>query len=140
VTLTDGDLLNSRKHDSFTVSHRFELPLTFRFWATVCKTVRPMLSDRCLPCPVCPVCDVGVLWPNRQMDQDETWHGGRPQPRPHCVRWGPSPPPQNGHSPPSNFRSMSIVATQRSPISVTAQLLLRSRSGRKDGQNDRSMT
>jgi len=23
------------------------------FWATVCKTVRPMLSDRC---PVCPVC------------------------------------------------------------------------------------
>jgi len=26
--------------------------------ATVCKTVRPMLSDRC---PVCPVCNVGVL-------------------------------------------------------------------------------
>jgi len=25
------------------------------FWATVCKTVRPMLSDRC---PVCPVCNV----------------------------------------------------------------------------------
>jgi len=27
-----------------------------RFWATVCETVRPMLSDRCLsvlPCPVC---------------------------------------------------------------------------------------
>jgi len=21
------------------------------FWATVCKTVRPMLSDRCLSCP-----------------------------------------------------------------------------------------
>ena len=39
-----------------------------RFWATVCKTVGPMLSDRCLSvCPVCPVCpvyDVGVLWPN----------------------------------------------------------------------------
>jgi len=29
------------------------------YWATVCKTVRPMLSDRCLSCPVC---DVGVLW------------------------------------------------------------------------------
>ena len=30
------------------------------FWATVCKTVRPMLSDRCLSClsvlSVCPVC------------------------------------------------------------------------------------
>jgi len=28
------------------------------------------------------------------MDQDETWHAGRPRPRPHCVRWGrrsPSP-------------------------------------------------
>jgi len=28
-------------------------------WATVCKTVHPMLSDHCLS--VCPVCDVGVL-------------------------------------------------------------------------------
>jgi len=29
------------------------------FWATVCKTVHPMLSDRCLSvlsCPVCPQC------------------------------------------------------------------------------------
>ena len=46
------------------------------------------------------VCNVGVLWPNGWMDQDETWHGGRPRPRPHCVRWGPSSPPQRGHSPP----------------------------------------
>jgi len=30
--------------------------------------------------------------------QDETWHGGRPWPRPHCIRWGPSCP-QNGQSP-----------------------------------------
>jgi len=40
--------------------------------ATICKTVRPMLSDRC----VCPVCDVGVLWPNGWMHQDETWYRG----------------------------------------------------------------
>jgi len=42
------------------------------------------------------VCDVGVLWPNGWMDQDETWHGGMPRPRRHCVRWRPSssPPPQ----------------------------------------------
>jgi len=26
------------------------------FWATVCKTVLPMLSDRCLSCPVLSVC------------------------------------------------------------------------------------
>ena len=47
------------------------------FWATVCKTVRPMLSDRCLSvlsCPVLSVCDVGVLWPNGLTHQDETWH------------------------------------------------------------------
>jgi len=65
---------------------------------TVCKTVRPMLSDRCLSCPVS-VCNVGVLWPNGWMDQDETWHGGRPRPRSHCVRWGPSYSPKSGHSP-----------------------------------------
>jgi len=23
------------------------------------------------------------------MDQDVNWHGGRPRPRSHCVRWGP---------------------------------------------------
>jgi len=67
------------------------------FWATVCKTVRPMLSDRCLS--VLSVCNVGVLWSNGWMDQDETWRGGRPQYRPHCVRWEPSSP-KKGHSRP----------------------------------------
>ena len=32
-----------------------------------------------------------LLWPNGWMDQDGTWHGGRPQPSGLCVRWGPSP-------------------------------------------------
>ena len=54
------------------------------FWATVCKTVRPMTSDRCLSvlsvCLSCPVCDVGVLWPNGWMDQYETWQAVRPRP------------------------------------------------------------
>jgi len=68
------------------------------FWVTVCKTVRPMLSDHCLT--VCPVCDVDVLWPNSRMDQDETWHTGRPQPWPHCARWGPSSPSPKGAQPP----------------------------------------
>ena len=28
------------------------------------------------------------------------WYGGRPRPRPHCARWGPSSPsPKKGHSP-----------------------------------------
>ena len=30
-----------------------------------------------------------LLWPNRWMDRGCTWHGGRPQPRRLCVRWGP---------------------------------------------------
>jgi len=53
----------------------------------------------CYRTAVCPVCDVGVLWPNGWMDQDETWHAGRSRPRPHCVRWRPTPPPQKGQSP-----------------------------------------
>jgi len=84
---------------SFCVSFLF-----VSFWATVCKTVRTMLSGSC---PDCPVCDIGVLWPNGWMDQDETWHAGRPRPRTHCVRWGPAHLPQKGHSP---CQPMSVVA------------------------------
>jgi len=50
------------------------------YWSVVCLSV-------CLS-----VCDVGVLWPNGWMDQDETWHAGRPRPWPHCARWGAPPP------------------------------------------------
>jgi len=79
-----------------------------RFWTTVCKTLRPMLSDHrpvCLSVLSVSVCDVGVLWPNGWTDHDETLHAGRP--RPHCVRWGPSSP-RKGAQPP-NFRPMFIV-------------------------------
>ena len=34
------------------------------------------------------------------MDQDETWHAGRPRPWPHCVRWEPSSPSPNWAQPP----------------------------------------
>ena len=77
-------------------SHKRQLKLIglISFWATRCKTVRPMLPDWfvvCLSClSVCPVCDVGVLWSNGWMDQDATLYEDRPRPRPHCVRWGPS--------------------------------------------------
>jgi len=74
------------------------------FWATVRKTARPMLSDACPVClsvlsgPVLSVRD-GVLWPNGWTDQDETSHAGRLRPCPHCVKWGPSSPPEKRHSP-----------------------------------------
>ena len=47
----------------------------------------------------CPVCNVGVLWPNGWIDQDETWHIDRPRPRSHCIRWGHSASTKRGHSP-----------------------------------------
>jgi len=102
------------------------LPGTAECWvhfsATVCKTVRPMLSDCCLSCPIClSVCNVGVWWPNGWMDQDATWYGNRPRPRRHCARWAPSCP-LKGHSYPPSFRPMSIVA-KRSSISATAEHL-----------------
>jgi len=53
-----------------------------------------MLSDRSLS-----VCNVGVLWPNGSMNQDETWHASRPWSWPHGIRWGPSPSPKMGQSP-----------------------------------------
>jgi len=40
-----------------------------------------------------PLFSAHVLWPNGWMDQDATWYGGRPRPRPHCVKWKPSSPP-----------------------------------------------
>jgi len=44
-----------------------------------------------------------LLWPNGWMDQDGTWHGGKPQPRRLCLRWGPSPLPKKGAEPPPQF-------------------------------------
>jgi len=84
------------------------------FWATVCKTVRPMLSDR--RCPVLSVCDVGVLWLNGWMDQDATWYSGKPRPRPRCVRWGPSSPKGAQHP---NFWSMSVGANSETDLQIS---------------------
>ena len=46
-----------------------------------------------------PIFGPRLLWPNRCMDQDATWYGGRPRRTRHCVRWRPSSPPVKGHSP-----------------------------------------
>ena len=72
-------------------------------------------------CLSCHVCDVGVLWQNGWMDQDETWHGRRPRPRRHCVRWRPSSP-QKGHS--SSLFSVHVNCGQTVAISATAEHLL----------------
>ena len=58
------------------------------FWATVCKTVRPMLSLYCSQ-------TVGRI----RMPLDAEFTGGRPLPRPYCV----SSPLKKGHSSPFHF-------------------------------------
>jgi len=57
-----------------------------------------------------PIFDLYQLRPNGCMDQDATWHGGRPRTRRLCVRWEHRPSPKRGHSPLPNFRPISIVA------------------------------
>jgi len=37
-----------------------------------------------------------LLWQNGWMDQVATWYVGRPRPKRHCVRWGPSCPSPEG--------------------------------------------
>jgi len=44
-----------------------------------------------------PVFSSCLLWPNGCMDEDTTWFGSRPRPRPHCIRQGPNSP-WKGHS------------------------------------------
>jgi len=44
-----------------------------------------------------------LLRPNGWIDEGGTLHGGRPQPRRLCVRWGPSPLLQKGAEPPLQF-------------------------------------
>jgi len=59
--------------------------------------VSAMISDHSLSVlSVLSVCNVGILWPNGWMDEDEAWYAGRPRPWPHSVRWGHPP---NGQSP-----------------------------------------
>jgi len=74
-----------------------------RFWATVCKAVRPVLSDHCLSRPVC---DVGIFWPNGWMDQDATWHVVGVNLGQIVLDGDPAPsPPKRGTAP--NFQSIN---------------------------------
>jgi len=50
-----------------------------------------------------PVFGPCFLLPNGWMDEDVTWYGSRPQPRPHCVRRRPSSPSAKGAQQPPLF-------------------------------------
>jgi len=60
----------------------------------------------------------------RLVDEDATWYGSRPRPRPHCVRQAPSFPAKGAQQPPPLFGQ--CLLWPRSPISATAELLLHS--------------
>ena len=86
VSFTNAEFISVR---CFRIQH---------FCATVCKTVRPKLPDRCLSCLF--VCNVSVLWPKGWMDQDDTWYGSRPRPRRHyAIDGDPAPPPKGAQQP-----------------------------------------
>jgi len=57
---------------------------------------------------------------NGWMDEDATWYGSRPRPRPHCIRRGPSSP-RRGTAPPLFG---PCLLWPRPPILATAELLL----------------
>jgi len=51
-----------------------------------------------------PILGPCLLWPNGWVDQDATWYRGRPRPRRHCARLGPSSPtPKEGVAQPPIF-------------------------------------
>ena len=89
---TEWSFNSSEGGDDVVISVFRELQKSFR------NTFgRPFVKRFALCYRTCPsVCNVGVLWPNGWMDQDETWYGDRPRPG-HIVADGdPSPPPQRG--------------------------------------------
>jgi len=81
------------------------------FWATVCRTVRPMSLDRCLSVlSVCPVLSVTLVHCGQTVGRIKMKLGTRIGLGPgHIVLDGdPAPPPPKGTAP--NFWPVSIVA------------------------------
>ena len=74
------------------------------FWATVCKTVRLMLSDRCLSCLSCPVLSVTWVYCGQTVGRIKMKLGVQVGLGPgHIVLdEHPAPPPPKGRTP--NFR------------------------------------
>ena len=75
---------------------------TFDFWATVCKTVRPMLY-RTVVLSVLSCLSVTLVYCDQTVARIKmklgTRYAGRPRPWLHCVRWGPSSPSPKGAQP-----------------------------------------
>jgi len=55
------------------------------------------------------------------MDQDATWHGGRPLPWPHRVRWGPSYP-KRGRAPQLSVHVYCGQTAERSGVPLGTEV------------------
>jgi len=81
------------------------------FRATVCKTVRPMLSDCRLSVGLSVLsamlvyCGQMVGWIKMKLGMEVGLCPGHT-----VLDWDPAPPPQRGIAPSPNFMSMSVVA------------------------------
>jgi len=64
-------------------------------------------SSALLPPPIFGPC---LLWPNGWMDQDDTWHGGRPQPCNFVLDGDPAPSPKRAE-PPSPIFGTCLLGT-----------------------------
>jgi len=88
------------------------------YWATVCKTVRPMLSDHSRVLSVTlENCGQTVVWSKMPLGMEVGLGPG------HIVLDGDPAIPKKQDTVAPTFRPMSVVA-KRSPISATAELLL----------------
>jgi len=65
------------------------------------------------------------LWPNGWMDEDATWYGSRPWPRPHCIRRVPSCTRKMHSSPPPLFSDHVYCGHGRPSQLYTAELLFK---------------
>ena len=97
------------------------------FWATVCKTVRPMLSDRCLSClSVCPVLSVTLVYCGQTVGWIKMKLGVQiGLGRGYIVLDGdPAPPFPKGHSPQfsAHIRCGQMAGWIKMPIGIEVGL------------------
>ena len=108
--------------DSFAIAERLVSFIShFTFWATVCKTVRPMLSGRCLSVLSVTLvyCGQTVRWIKMKLGMQVGLVPG------HIALYGdPAPPPPKGHSPQfsAHVRCSQTAGWIKTPLGIEVGL------------------
>jgi len=76
------------------------------------------------PRPTPPIFGPSLLWPNGWMDEDATWYGSRPQPRPQTGTHAAPSPAKDAQQPPLLFSAHVYCGRERPSQTATAELLL----------------